>query len=1012
MEEEPDKNLSTNEESKDLVDKENESSFNYSHEDGQDSLIQQKLSNGLKRASKNKGILIGGGVAGTMLALIFFGMMSLIPLKIEDIVKNLENHFFGSSNNAVSSETDTLVGDFYTRYVSKAMGKKLCDKSADGSAIVSKDCIFSIGGSSSNPILNLYRTWSQAKLEDMLASKGIELRYDLNTKKYYIKSPDIPNGEADVTEETANGVSEGTISEAKWTEADVGNARAYMHSVEEDMTLWQKVLYRYKIGRLLETKYGIKRCLLLCGPKDLFTKAKNSLSDAKYAAKLFLVDRVITPQSEALGTIFGCLLNGNCTGKNTGSETCLENSCDELAGETESNAEVEVDNGLKAVISRFGSETADKLVSQIGDYKEKGAVKYLLEKILGKELPELDVPGLGEVQAVSFLATVLHSISNAPKTIRRLTYIADAAAAVSLYMEYTTIVSEMHTGNVDAASIGSFITSLSSGNQCPPSSLMGACDPSQQLGGTASAEQTPLYSNLMEGTNNPQPSQTYTCNNGQPVPSGQLVCPEEQLGQSNSAINDISSAVNDSGLGPVAGDINTFFNDTGVNSLLNLSGYAFTEALDLLKIIPGIGSAINDLEHLASNLIGKLFKFLLNELVPNPFGPDMSGGRTFDEIAAGADVAGNNYAHTGLGGQMLNPQQVATIQNNQNQIAIEQFQQMPLFARIFSTSTPYSLISKIAIAMPFSIQSFVNDAFVNYLQDPFKTIVSDFGTIISSKVNAQAAAQPDPFGVVQYGYTQQDLDALNNYPGGPSAYWDANCTNNPQTAYQKNNTWNSSATDIGASQGDLSESYVNTTTNPCLLIMSTVGSAGGLYNTNLLTPADLADTNIAPGTSTSSSYQNPFRNITNLTPNRIDQGVDYDGTGPIYAIGDGTVNGIYPNWYKNEPLIAYTLTDGPAQGKTIYVAECITPTPGLTAGQSVTSNTVIAQMTNCGNGIETGWADSANLPDSMAKSCWDNISSSYGVNFSQFLQSLGAPGGIMKESNPPCTLPSGWPTSW
>ena len=37
------------------------------------------------------------------------------------------------------------------------------------------------------------------------------------------------------------------------------------------------------------------------------------------------------------------------------------------------------------------------------------------------------------------------------------------------------------------------------------------------------------------------------------------------------------------------------------------------------------------------------------------------------------------------------------------------------------------------------------------------------------------------------------------------------------------------------------------------------------------------------------SYVNPLRGINGLTPERIDQGVDYSGYGPIYAIGDGVV---------------------------------------------------------------------------------------------------------------------------
>ena len=37
-------------------------------------------------------------------------------------------------------------------------------------------------------------------------------------------------------------------------------------------------------------------------------------------------------------------------------------------------------------------------------------------------------------------------------------------------------------------------------------------------------------------------------------------------------------------------------------------------------------------------------------------------------------------------------------------------------------------------------------------------------------------------------------------------------------------------------------------------------------------------------------YCNPFRDVTSLVPERIDQGVDYGGAGPIYAMGPGTID--------------------------------------------------------------------------------------------------------------------------
>ena len=165
-------------------------------------------------------------------------------------------------------------------------------------------------------------------------------------------------------------------------------------------------------------------------------------------------------------------------------------------------------------------------------------------------------------------------------------------------------------------------------------------------------------------------------------------------------------------------------------------------------------------------------------------------------------------------------------------------------------------------------------------------------------------------------------------------------------------------------------------------------------------------------------YHNPFRAISNLTPERIDQGVDYSGTGPVYAIGPGVIT--YVNaptgsgWGANNIFIEERLTSGPAAGLYSYVAECITPS--VSVGQIVTTNTIIGDMTNCGSGIETGWANGVG-DLSMGLSEFnqsDNNSTAYGINYSELLARVGAPPGNMVMNNGllvgnPGTLPAGWP---
>jgi murein DD-endopeptidase MepM/ murein hydrolase activator NlpD len=158
-------------------------------------------------------------------------------------------------------------------------------------------------------------------------------------------------------------------------------------------------------------------------------------------------------------------------------------------------------------------------------------------------------------------------------------------------------------------------------------------------------------------------------------------------------------------------------------------------------------------------------------------------------------------------------------------------------------------------------------------------------------------------------------------------------------------------------------------------------------------------------------YANPLRAVSDLQSWRIDQGVDFNGVGPVYAIGDGVITDVYNSGWPGGVYIAYQLTDGPAAGDYVYCAESISPT--VSVGETVTPNTVIGNMFNGPYGIETGWANPGGDGTTMAMISGQfngNNSTAYGYNFSQLLQALGGPGGVLQ--NPPTGfVASGWP-SW
>lgn len=161
----------------------------------------------------------------------------------------------------------------------------------------------------------------------------------------------------------------------------------------------------------------------------------------------------------------------------------------------------------------------------------------------------------------------------------------------------------------------------------------------------------------------------------------------------------------------------------------------------------------------------------------------------------------------------------------------------------------------------------------------------------------------------------------------------------------------------------------------------------------------------SPGT-----YINPLQAVANLGAERIDQGVDYRGNGPILALGNGVVLSTSNSGWPGGTFIAYRLSDGPGAGLVVYAAEDIDPS--VTVGESVSAGTVLGTVYEGPDGIETGWADQSGDGTTMARNAGQfsgSNSTAFGANFSQLLASLGAPPGVLQNNPPTGSLPPGWP---
>ena len=165
-------------------------------------------------------------------------------------------------------------------------------------------------------------------------------------------------------------------------------------------------------------------------------------------------------------------------------------------------------------------------------------------------------------------------------------------------------------------------------------------------------------------------------------------------------------------------------------------------------------------------------------------------------------------------------------------------------------------------------------------------------------------------------------------------------------------------------------------------------------------------------------YLNPFRDVIGLATERVDMGVDFNGAGPVFAIGAGVVTQatMGSGGWPGGGWITYQLTDGPAVGEVVYLAEDVIPT--VQVGQKVTPHTEIGHMTDGFDGIETGWAmlDSASaeseLPEAGAITGLGPFPTAIGMNFEYLLRALGVPAASNFGALPAGLVPSRYQIDW
>lgn len=741
--------------------------------------------------NNKKKTAVGGGLVAGLTGLLIVGFMSLLPLKIMHVTSNLQNQFFAASEEATENIGDKLFRQYIVTKVIPGMVKGNCT-----STRASKSC--ASVGEATNPVSALYVAWSNARLEGRLYDNyGIEIIRD--GKNFYFRSDSLRErvflGEYN---ENNTRVFENKV----FSELNRSEIRREVRTALEAETLRKRLMYRYSVGNLLERKYGIKRCIVACQTRD---KRSDKIEARRTAFKSYLAERVLTPRSEAMGLALECALNSfNCADPGEANQD----------GERRSQYERDLSARLQDYRSRYGTSSLTELQAEADRIGERGFGNYVIRRIAGETAGKAITKAIPVVGWVDLGARIVDSGRNAGPAIRKINYVMNSTAMVSMYAMYATSADEIKAGETDLTSLGSISDSLSPN-----------IDNDQ---GGAGAEASPLYGAIMGDTSDNQASllssvlpsayaangtTSYKCDDGGSVPEGKLVCPEVSF-DAQSSVGKIADTISEISNSRGA----DFFIGTAASAYLNTVGKLFDFAGSLLSAALGplIPSQLEDITEWIQN---KIF----SKILVNPVSEKSSGARQFELAAGGADIAANEYAHYGQGAPIATAQEIGQIRSARMAREQGNFESLPLYSRLFDTSYANSLSSQFALSLPSTYHK-APSTIASGLLDPAKMLANGLSTVTApKKVGAAMSFSEDPFGIDQYAWPTSHpvfTDEVNL-----EQYWDQNsCSDTNQIK-----EW--------GDKGIIDPETLivkHTVANPCLLLRSSVANSGGKYDTSLL----------------------------------------------------------------------------------------------------------------------------------------------------------------------------------
>lgn len=749
-----------------------------------------------------------GGISG-------FLQFAVQPFQLPSISQYLEDLKYANFNNASRRAMEHAFTGYIAAVLLPGMREKGCP-----STKITRNCAGDITGE--GPVKLLWRKMSgldskNAAIEYKLALRGIEIQN--SGGRFFLRAPNLDNP-IDLADVEAGRVS--NIFEMR--ELSRAEVRAEMRRIFEEEGDYKKLLYRMRVGNMLK-KYGITRCLVACEFKDRLHGKQNELKSAGLA---FLNQRVFETRAGLLGLYLNCMLvpcdDILSSPGPEGDESTM--------GEPNSDLHRSTRNLLAQLSARFGAETLEAMVERVKDLDRDGlqlhltklAIEKLGGSVLGREIDPATVTRIASPIGWVLAAVRVAILISQASQLRTMIYLLSGAAMVQSAELMRTISHEARAGQMSADMLGSTTNIFRHGpfNSGPSLEDSPAWDKT-----VASVQNRPamafmrtLLPQKAYAQAAGQASLNYECNDGRSIFNHQRqggdasnnLCDEVRLGADEEFLVQIGDFVRGiPGLGVIIDIAEQIF-----EIIAAILGPISQAILDVITLIPGVQAAIDGIGQWISPFIIGFFQDVLKD----PLGDKPSGARMIEMVIGGNELAGKDSAHRLLGGQAMTPGQQATILREEEQIAREDFAIRPLKERLFTTESPYSLTSQIALTAPSDVPGALRHAFAGLLGNPVGKLASSVGSIFTlNRASAQdITVQQSMYNIVAHGYPASDPFWEET---DLAAYWEEKCADG-----KINTAYNTNRQDIddpemlpyGYFLDERTNQPVNPTANPCFML--------------------------------------------------------------------------------------------------------------------------------------------------------------------------------------------------